>query len=474
MENLEKIEIKNLCPMISMIGTGKTSILNTFYDIDFLEYTGIEPQFVNIIRYNPGVGTNPKFYHLVLKPIENGDYEYYKDPKTEVIGKEEIELKIKQIDKELRQKDITYIDLFYMIEVGESNIIEDKEYLKNYDLVDIPGVLEFRKLESEKNVEKPQKEEEQESAKIKSLNTSKFCTIEGEISYNADNEHNCLTEIFKIIKDKIKNGIIVFSIDKFERVDNYRIIRKLQKVINRPSENFLILLNKIDLIEDREFAIANLKAKIFENFPSEKEFDFTKNTIIPCSKFQLENETKMDKSFKHLIYYHFKNFLKNAERESANSSTHTLNSYNFIDFLKGKLEPGIKKKYFIESIKKIIKNKNLSKILEEIKWVIVNLQKEHMDSSLNLGIREDELNKENIKKIPHYWYDDEDQEKSEDKDNFNVKDQKGNRIFLYYYSEFKNGKLIPPKSTDTLNIIKYFTMKNMEKQIIDNNKDISI
>ena len=125
-----------------------------------------------------------------------------------------------------------------MIEFGESNIIEDKEYLKNYDLVDIPGVLEFRKLESEKNVEKPQKEEEQESAKIKSLNTSKFCTIEGEISYNVDNEHNCLTEIFKIIKDKIKNGIIVFSIDKFESVDNYRIIRKLQKVINRPLKTF--------------------------------------------------------------------------------------------------------------------------------------------------------------------------------------------------------------------------------------------
>ena len=112
--------------------------------------------------------------------------------------------------------------------------------------------------------------------------------------------------------------------------------------------------------------------------------------------------------------------------------------------------------------------------MNEIKWVIVNLQKEYMDSSLNLGIREDDFKKEKIKKIPDYWYDDEDQEKSEDKDNFNVKDQKGNRIFLYYYSEFKNGKLIPPKSTDTLNIIKYFTMKNMEKQIIDNNKDISI
>ena len=89
MENLEKIEIKNLCPMIAMISAGKTSILNTIYDIDFLETSaGIGTKFVNIIRYNPEVGKNPKFYHLILKDIGNGDYEYYKDTKTEIIGKE--------------------------------------------------------------------------------------------------------------------------------------------------------------------------------------------------------------------------------------------------------------------------------------------------------------------------------------------------------------------------------------------------
>ena len=42
------------------------------------------------------------------------------------------------------KKNINYEELFYMIEVGETNLIEDKEYLKNYDLVDIPGVSEFQ------------------------------------------------------------------------------------------------------------------------------------------------------------------------------------------------------------------------------------------------------------------------------------------------------------------------------------------
>ena len=503
MENLEKIEIKNLCPMIAMISAGKTSILNTIYDIDFLEATaGIGTKFVNIIRYNPNVGKNPKFYHLVLKPIGNGDYEYYKDPKTEVIGKEEIKLKNKQKNEELKEKDIPYTDLFYMVEVGESNIIEDKEYLKNFDLVDVPGVSEYRPPESKQIVEKPKdeeidpetllenellksaplpleekkSEEEPKSTTTKPLKASQFCTIEEEMkTYKAESEQNYLTEIFKIIKNKMKNGIIVFSIDNYQHVDNYRIIGKLQKIINKPIENFLVLLNKIDKSEDRDYDIATLKAKIFENFPSAREFNFTKNTIIPCSKIQLENETKMNKSFKHLIYFHFINFLINAQKESSTSSTPTPNSYNFIDFLKKKLDPKTKKKKFIESINKIVENESLSKILEEIKNAIGNLQKEHMDSSLNLGVREDEFEEEEIKKIPEDLKgddDDEDQEDNEDKDNFNIHDQEGNSIILYYYSEFKNGKLIPPKSTDTINIIKYFTMKNMEKNMEKEIKEI--
>ena len=114
MENLEKIEIKNLCPMIAMISAGKTSILNTIYDIDFLETSaGIGTKFVNIIRYNPEVGKNPKFYHLILKDIGNGDYEYYKDTKTEIIGKEEIKKKIRKKMKKLKKK-IFHILIYFI------------------------------------------------------------------------------------------------------------------------------------------------------------------------------------------------------------------------------------------------------------------------------------------------------------------------------------------------------------------------
>ena len=79
---MTKIEIKNLCPMIALISAGKTSLLKVFFDVDFLEATaGIGTKFVNIIRYNPDVGKNPKFYHLILKNLGNGNYEFYKDHK---------------------------------------------------------------------------------------------------------------------------------------------------------------------------------------------------------------------------------------------------------------------------------------------------------------------------------------------------------------------------------------------------------
>ena len=71
-----------------------------------------------------------------------------------------------------------------------------------------------------------------------------------------------MTEFFKIMKDNIYNGIIVFSVDTFQLTQNYEIISKLQKILNKPIENFFILLNKIDKSENIENDIAILEGKI--------------------------------------------------------------------------------------------------------------------------------------------------------------------------------------------------------------------
>ena len=254
--------------MIGMISAGKTSLLNVFYDIDYLEASpGIGTKFVTIIRYNPEVGPNPKFYHILLEQKGNDDYKYIKDIKTEIIGRDNIKEKVIKLNEELKENDKPYTEIFYFLEVGTYNF-EDKEYLKNYDLVDVPGVSEYRVnqnttpkevyQEFSKETITPRSINEdtikpgninegaitpgninEDSAAPGASSTLDNKTIEEEmITYKPEEEKTYLTQIFKIIKNKINNGIIVFNIENYQLVDNYRIIGKLQKVINKPIENF--------------------------------------------------------------------------------------------------------------------------------------------------------------------------------------------------------------------------------------------
>ena len=371
-----EIEIKNLCPMIAMISAGKTSLLKVLFDIDYLESSpGIGTKFVTIIRYNPEVGSNPKFYHLLLKKKNDDSYIYLKDIRTEVVeGRENIKKKVIELNDELKNKEVPYCEIFYFLEIGTSNFIEDKEYLKNYDLVDIPGVSEYKT--QEKIILPTPTNNGKEYSIIKKNTTDnntedlgapdfpffipsqtpissnkKDITIEDEMkTYNPEKEKNYLTEIFKIIKYKMSNGIIVFNIENYQLIENYRIIGKLQKVINKPIENFLILLNKIDKSENRNYDINTLGCKIVEYFPNGNIFNFTKNTILACSAIQLENELKMNKSFYHLFYYHFINFLMNNQKDSDNFSTQSRNTENFMEYLKTLImnfRKNLKKKKFL-------------------------------------------------------------------------------------------------------------------------------
>ena len=486
-----KIEVKNLCPLIAMISAGKTSILRVIFDVDFLEASaGIGTKFVNIIRYNPDVGKNPKFYHLKLKDIGNGDYDYYKDPDfKEVIGKQEIKQSNEKINQELKNKTVPYEELFYMIEVGECGFIEDKEYLKNYDLVDIPGVSEFNvdQTPEEKPTENISvfKEEPDDLAAAfsafegennKSQCIAHFDTIEKEMeNYDPAKEKSYLTEIFRIIKNKMTNGIIVFSIDNYQHVENYRIIGKLHKVIKKPIENFLIFLNKIDKSENEEFDLAVLNSKIMKYFPSGTYFNFTKNIIVPLSTIQLENESKMSKDFKYFLYFHYINYLMNSQTDAPTpKGSTTTGGLNFIDFLKKiNIRRKISKKKFIEIINKVIGSENYKKILGEIKGIISFIKERHSDDDLNLGVRADDFEEKQIKEIIDNKLEDNnggEEDEDDQNDGFDINEQDGVIFILFFYNEFKsNKKQIPSLSKNTLTVKRYFSMKsvNDDKQKID-------
>ena len=468
---MNEIEIRSLCPMIAMICAGKTSLLKIFYDIDFLEATaGIGTKFVNIIRYNPKVGKNPKFYHLLVKKVGKEDYKFYKDPNyKEIIGKENIKEENKKLNAKFKKEGFKYEDLFYMVEVGETNLIKDLEYLKNYDLVDIPGVNEY-------NPDADPSNKSDAPAPIKQEIPDYLETMEDEIEkYAPSSEKTYLTEIFKIIKNKMNNGIIVFSVDNYQHTENYRIIAKLQKVINKPIENFLILLNKIDKSENKKYDLDTLNGKIVKYFPSAKIFNPTKNLLLPCSTIQLENESKMDKSFEHLMHYHFLNFLMSSK--NTPDGNETTSGFTFIDFLKKiNSNKSLKKKDFIEKINKILDDEeNSVNILGEISKIIQSIKDKHKDDNFNLGVRPDDFNKDEISKIKENLQTEEGEEEQEEteteKEEFNLDYIEGNAIILYYYSEFKNKKGIPPCSMDTQNIMNYFTMKNMKQYLEEKEKE---
>ena len=472
---MEKVEIKNLTPLISVISAGKTSLLKVIYNIDILQVSsGIGTKFVNIIRYNPKIGKQLRFYHLILIKRQNGDYDFFKDITSEIIGNENIKKKNIELNEYLKKNNVPYKDLFYMVEVGEGIVIKDEEYLKNYDLVDIPGLSEYC----------PSKKEDNTiinlDAPLSAGNEKKkvYYSIQNKLeNYNPKNDINYLTQIFGIIKNKINNGIILLSIENFQLEENYIIIGKLFHVINKPIENFLVLLNKIDKSENIENDIKILNSKIMNYFSNGNIFNMTKNTIVPCCTFQFECQIKMNKSFKYLMYNLFLNFLISVKKGNK------LN-FSFMDFLKNLFyeilgSKTILKSELREKILDFLENGEIVRNLGEIKETIKYLENAHISEQLKLWtIDEDDFKKEAVSKtIENLIGEDEEEEDDDDenkdkniskakKSEINIENIEENLLIIYYFIEFnkKNKKFIPLMSQDYSTIIHYFTTENMKKK----------
>ena len=100
--SIEEIKINNICPVIGMISSGKSSILNALFNMDILEATPqVTTKIVTIIRYNKNVKDNPIFYKLSLEKEENNDYKFYKEKTSKITGKDRIKKKIKELNEEL-------------------------------------------------------------------------------------------------------------------------------------------------------------------------------------------------------------------------------------------------------------------------------------------------------------------------------------------------------------------------------------
>ena len=448
-----EIKIKNICPVIGMISSGKSSILNVLFNMDFLEASpDVTTKIVTIIRYNSNL-KEPRFFQLKLQNEGNDDYRFYKSDKPTVVGKEQIKSKIKEINKTNRddyKKNPEYENIFYMLEIGEVKYMEE-EFLKNYDLADVPGVSEYIKPSDENKDDKA----EQETGN--SSNESDLTTEEMAKNIKIEKEINYLTQIFKILKNRMNNGIFIFSVDKFQLKENYLIIQKLSLVIQKPIENFLILLNKMDTSNNIENDIQLLNERFAKEFPA-GTFNFTKNRVVQCSSFQIENELKMENEFAYLLYYNYINFIMNS-KEFSNFRDYVI--YFIKEHFNTNLVYNIDKREFKEKIESIKNDKSIKEIQNIIEKIKINHSKVNMP--LLLDKENFEYNDEKFRKYLRNIVLEDNFINIPSQNNFVL-------IILYYLYLYKNTKIKLERSSETKSILEYFTIQNMNLKF--NNKEI--
>ena len=487
------VKIKKLVPVAAKISAGKSKLLNTLLNIKFLECkAGIATKFINILRYNPNI-KKPLFYHLKVKGL--GDkYEFYKDLSEEIYeGEEKIIEANKAVNKKFfNETNIDYEDLFYMTEINTEPFIQDKDYLKNHDLCDIPGLSEYQenqnndqKMDNWKNEEKKDniiedKDNEEnllnskakeiglnidvKKKEIKKFNEKKIyektkekeeekedSKPEDDIYYdfleNNNDNKTYLTEIFKIIKDYIDGAIIILSVDNYKSIDNYHIIAQLHHVIQKQITNFLIILNKMDLSKNQEKDIGECKGMFAKYFPKFKTFNINLNTFIPISVNKLKSELLMNRDFRSLIYCHFYNFMENLNNYKA--ANRDIGDLSFISHLKNIINKilGIKENQDIKNaVIELNNSTDISKINNEIATTMKDLEYEFKNKGINLGFSEEDFI---------------DNDNSTD-----IDDEELNPSFILKFFYKEKDSLTPYISEESNNLLDYFKNNKPHSNLI--------
>ena len=431
--------------------------------------------------------------------------------KTEQIPKEEEKEKEKELDakakiEEIRKKYLEEDE--EKISEMKKMIIEDKKEnsefknetkeennKKDNENKEIKNeIIENNNLNDNGNKETKNEIIENSNVKTDEKKEVKNEKKEDDIFYNVKIEENTyLSEIFKIIKNYIDGAIIVLSIQNYYFDCNFQLIAKLHKVIEKELTNFLIILNKTDLSTNLNADINKCKGLFMKHFPSCKTFNINLNTFIPLSTIQLQNELNFDKSFKHLLNYHFYNYKEKINKEKLINKN--VVSKSFIDHLKDiiKTEKSITR----EEIEKTVNGFNNPGINDEIIPIINELIENFKGKDINFGITEKDfiINKS-----------DEDENNILDLDidlmgdntssssNNNIDEINPSYILKFLFIYQTQNKLIPSLSEETFNLLNYFRVKkkllkledgntknieaasektNINKRMIDNLKTIS-
>ena len=375
--DLKPIKKRLIMPTIGNISVGKSFFLNSMFGIDFCQVKSeITTKFILFIRHIDNL-KEPRLYKLEPFKKDNS-YEFFYNCKEVFTGEENIKKKINEINDE--NKDIKDA-IFYMLEI-EIKSIENKEFLNKFDFLDVPG-----------------------------LNES------GE---------DYISLYFEYIRDMIKYCLIIFSVENYNSKDSMEVIKNLKKNLYVPIENFLIILNKIDIVNDLKKTIHDFKKVVL----NDEGFNIYKNTLVPVNSLKLKSEIQIKDKFYDFINYYFMEY--NNKRK---------NEERYIEFIK----------------KKINEEKQKLQNLDEIKNKINTISDDEMKEIIS--------NFKELEKV----------KKGKGADiAFNFEDKKETKIIKFFYIFFRE-KLLIPKVSNTINDINNYFNKIKDydppnKDFCDNNK----
>ena len=391
-----------------------------------------------------------------------------------------------------------------MTEINNIPFIKDKEYLLKHDLCDIPGLSEYQKTRKEDdNKQKEQKGENKEEVCLadsletitkkgeeigldfgigKGILTPQLRVEDNDEQDNKDenkdgkkdeddiyyttsideNNNTYLTEIFKIIKNYIEGGIIIMSVENYYFEENFELIAKLYRVIQKNIIKFLVVLNKLDLSKNPKEDIEKFKGLIIKHFPKCKTFNLNLNTFIPLSVNQLQNELLMNQSFKYLLRYHFYNYIFIINKDKATNDNEI--NKTFIEHLINiiKTDKNYNREVIEKKVEEINKLSNIDEINNEIISIINELKEESKGNlDIKLGITaEDFKDKDEEEDFDFEMNDSNDNNKNDNINEMNPAD-----IIKLFYSFHKNNIFMPIFSEETTNLLDYFKNDNFESDV---------
>ena len=503
--------------VIGMISSGKSTFLNSLLGITYLEAKDdVTTKFVTIIRYNENL-KEPKFYHLKLikeeeskkdeKETKKDQEETKKDEEQskndekeknekdniiidsnvedikakeenlylfeqdgeESIGADNIVKKIKEInDEEKENQEPKYENLFYMLETNITNI-ENKEFLKTHDFYDIPGLNEYiisdKKVDTEaKDDKKEQKKEHKEEKKETDEKKEDNSNPRIQTTEESQEDMRYIKGLFKFLKKKIEREIIIFSSETYYKPQNLQIIKEIKNELNITLCNNLIILNKIDICDDKEKTIADCKQFFVNNIDTDI-FNLFKNVFVPLNSMQFKNEILMKNNYENYYLFYLNKYIDKYIRIKEEEEKKIV-KIPFIEFIINEITNGKKKeekKEFINSLANNFNDDNMDlikKVYEKVKKNSNYL----IDYGINFDVDEDEEDEEQSLIIIKAFY-----QNFEEKANF-PKYSENVQTILDYFNNFKDNQ--PVMSNMEKAPVAGFTHKNPESQAIEILKNI--